>query len=173
MLFTTPLFKIPIKEENKVGIKIHSYVDDSFLTVRGSTEKKSAAKIQVIFCKLEAWIAQNGIVFDQAKFETIYFSWKMRFSNPKIILLLNGVLGIGERIIKSKEKKGLIRWLGVYFDFRLSFPDHVIKMTSKSRKATTYLSILVKFTREAEADIIWRPIHIYMLLIYTYKTPVW
>ena len=68
MLFTAPLFKILTKEEIRAGMKIRGYVDDGLLTARASKEVTSTAKIQETFAKVEAWAAQNGMVFDQAKF---------------------------------------------------------------------------------------------------------
>lgn len=64
MLFIDPLFKILTKKDKKSGIKIHGYVDDGILTARDLTEDRTAAKIQAIFCKVEAWAAENGMVFD-------------------------------------------------------------------------------------------------------------
>ena len=45
MVFIAPLFKILTKKEKKAGIKICSYVDNGFLTLRASKIVTSAAKI--------------------------------------------------------------------------------------------------------------------------------
>lgn len=66
-----------------------------------------------------------------------------------------------------------MRWLGVYFDSRLSFSDHVTKMASKGRKAAACLSMLVKTTRGAEASIMRRAVHACILPILTYGTSAW
>lgn len=66
-----------------------------------------------------------------------------------------------------------MRWLGVYFDPRLSFLDHATKMASKGRKAAASPSILVKTTRGVEADIMRREVHACILPILTYGTPAW
>lgn len=52
--------------------------------------------------------------------------------------------GVGKRVIKPTEKKGLMNWLGMYFDSRLSFFEHITKMASKSRRVVACLSMLVK-----------------------------
>ena len=46
-------------------------------------------------------------------------------------------------------------------------------MASKSRRAAACLSILVKTTRGAEADVIRKAVHACILLILTYGTPAW
>ena len=66
-----------------------------------------------------------------------------------------------------------MRWLGVYFDSRLSFSDHAAKMASKGRKAAAGLSMLVKTTRGVEAVIMRKEVHAYILQILTYGTPAW
>lgn len=126
MLFTAPLFRILTREEKKTGLSIRGYVDDGLLTCRAKDETLSTAKVQPVFSKIEAWASENGMVFDPAKFEAIHFSRKAGFPNPEIILPpLPIANGTGEpRIIKSMAKKASMRWLGVYFDSRLSFSDH-------------------------------------------------
>lgn len=76
MLFTAPLFKILTKDEKNGWDKIRGYVDDGLLTARASQEATSVAKIQGTFSAIEAWATENGMIFDQAKFEAIHFSRK-------------------------------------------------------------------------------------------------
>ena len=59
------------------------------------------------------------MVFDPVKFEGIHFSRKQNFPNPEIVLLPT-VIEERPRIIRPVAKKGSMRWLGVYFDPRLS-----------------------------------------------------
>lgn len=64
-------------------------------------------------------------------------------------------------------------WLGIYFDSRLSFSDHVAKMASKSWKAAAGLSMLVKTTRGVKAIIIQKAVNACILPILSYRTPAW
>lgn len=173
MLFTAPLFKILTKEDKNAGIKIRGYIDDGLLTTRAPKEDISANLIQATFAKVEAWAAHNGMIFDQAKFEAIHFSRKRNFPNPEIILLSNATAGVEERVIKPTSKKSSMRWLGVYFDSRLSFSDHATKMASKDRRAAAGLSMLVKTTRGVVADIMRRAVRACIIPILTYGTPAW
>ena len=115
------------------------------------------------------------MVFDPAKFEAIHFSRKAAFPNPEIILPPSpSANGTGEpRIIKAIAKKASMRWLGVYFDSRLSFSDHAEKMASKGRKAASGLSMLVRTTRGVEALIMRKAVHACILPILTYGAPAW
>ncbi len=175
MLFTAQLFKIPTKEEKKAGIKIRKYIDDELSTTRASNEVPSAAKIQETFIKIEAWAIQNGIVFDQAKFEVIYFSRKKHFPNQENVLLSATTATVEKRprILKPIQKKRSMHWLGVYFDLRLLFSNHAAKMASKSQKAATGPFMLVKKTRGVEAVIMRKEMHPCILPILTLGTSAW
>lgn len=48
------LFKIGIKKDKKAGITICGYVNNSFLTIRDLTKDRITAKIETIFCKIDA-----------------------------------------------------------------------------------------------------------------------
>ena len=74
VLFTALLFEILTQEDKNAGVKIRGYVDDGLLTLRGQKRDVGAVKIQEMFIKVKAWATENSMVFDLAKFETIYFS---------------------------------------------------------------------------------------------------
>lgn len=48
----------------------------------------NTTKIQEIFAKIKAWVTQNGMVFNQAKFEKIHFFYNKYIPNLDIISLL-------------------------------------------------------------------------------------
>lgn len=87
ILFTALLFQILTKEEKEARIKICSYVNNGFLTAKALKKSTTTTKIQETFAKIKARTTQNGMVFDQAKFEAIRFSQKKYFPNSKIVLL--------------------------------------------------------------------------------------
>lgn len=66
-----------------------------------------------------------------------------------------------------------MRWLGVYFDSRLLFKEHVAKMASKRRKAVSSLKMLVNTIHGVEPIIMRKAIHACILPILTYEAPVW
>ncbi len=115
------------------------------------------------------------MIFDPDKFEAIHFSRKKTFPNPdmKLAPLVSPRHNIPERVVRQVGKKTLMRWLGVFYDSRLSFRDHANKLASKGRQAASGLIMLVKTTRGVNADIMRREVHAYILLILTYATPAW
>ena len=66
-----------------------------------------------------------------------------------------------------------MKWLGVYFNHKLSFTDHANKMASKKQKAATGLTMLVKTTRGVNATTMQKAVHACILLILTYAAPAW
>ena len=126
MLFTTPLFKLFSNKKKEAGISIRGYVDDSLLTVRHKSVQTSVSRIALAFKKVEQWAYDNEMIFDPAKFEAIHFSQKRNLLNldiewPTPPFAQDSVI---TRIVKSTPKDSSMRWLGVYYDARLSLKCH-------------------------------------------------
>ncbi len=66
-----------------------------------------------------------------------------------------------------------MRWLGVYFDLRLSFVHYASKMATKGRQAAAGLTMLGNRTRGVDPSIMRKAVHSCILPIFTYKSPVW
>lgn len=66
-----------------------------------------------------------------------------------------------------------MRWLGVYFDTRLSFKNHAEKVASAARKAVSGLNMLGNTVRGVDVRIIRRADHACILPILTYAAPAW
>ncbi len=115
------------------------------------------------------------MIFDPDKFEAIHFSRKKVFPNPDIKLppLVSPRHDIPEPVVRPVGKKASMRWLGVFYDSRLSFKDYAKKLASKGRQAASGLKMLVKTTRGVNAAIMRREVHAYILLMLTYTEPAW
>ena len=122
-LFTAPLFKLFSLTAREPGVAIRGYVDDGLLTCRAKKEEFSATRIAAAFQKVEQWAFDNGMSFDPNKFEAIHFSRKQNFDNVNIQLppSPDAPYNAEPRIVKPTPKYSAMRWLGVYFDSRLSF----------------------------------------------------
>jgi hypothetical protein len=134
------------------------YIDDISITVTLTSFRKNVEILEREATKLYELGAQNGIQFDLAKTELIYFAKcavakcadakgtpklpnsetiqpKAKCVDTKCALkLLNGVT------IQPKE---LVRWLGVWFDSGLTFKQHVALRISQAR------SVFQRMTRLA------------------------
>ena len=96
-------------------------------------EDKSAEENNIIFKKvvksLFLWVKDNAVVFNDSKTELIYFK-KDKEIAILTVTLLNNI------IIKSFE---LIQWLKVWFNWKLTFKNHIKK---KIVSATRTLHLL-------------------------------
>ena len=115
------------------------------------------------------------MVFDPEKFEAVHFSRKRQFANPEIQLppspFQTDVLE--PRVVKPVAKNRSMRWLGVYFDPRLSFNDHAEKMASKGRRAAAGLIVLANKVQRVDTKTMHRAVHAYILPILTYAVSAW
>lgn len=129
MLFTAPLFNLFSFTAREAGVAIRKYVDDGLLTCRAKKEEFSAIKIAAAFQNVERWAFGNGMSFDPNKFEAIQFSQKRNFDNVNIQLPPSSDTphNTEPRIVKLTPRYSAMRWLGVYFDSRLSFKYYAKK----------------------------------------------
>lgn len=128
------------------------------------------------FEKVEKGAYENGLIFDPAKFEAIHFSRRRDTRNPPINLPPPPFLsdqGTTVREVQPVSKTSSMRWLGVYFDTRLSSKNHAEKMASKGRKAVPGLNMLGNTVRSVDVKVIQRAVHACILPILTYAAPVW
>ena len=65
-----------------------------------------------------------------------------------------------------------MHWLGVFYDFKLSFKDHANKLASRRQDASG-LKILVKTTRGANTATMRKEVHACILPILIYAAPAW
>ncbi len=124
------------------------------------------------FKRIEQLAYDNGMVFNPAKFETIYFSQKRNLQNLGIELLTPPFAQdlMVTQIVKPIPKGFSMRWLGVYYDARLSFKRHIEKMASKGRRAVAGLKMLGNTIQGVETEVILCEIHTYIWLILTYAS---
>ena len=115
------------------------------------------------------------MVFDSAKFEAIHLSRKRNLLNLDIELPTNPFAqdSMVTRIVKPTPKDFSMRWLGVYYDVRLSFKRHVEKMASKGRRAVAGLKMLGNTIQGVETKVICRAVHACILPILTYASSTW
>ncbi len=107
------LFLIYIRDLFRFSpIKPLSYIDDISLTVALTSVKKNVKILEREARTLYELASRKGVQFDLAKTDLIHFGTtkKMQLTLPD-----------GEKI----KPKGLVKWLGIYFDQKLNFKEHV------------------------------------------------
>ncbi|OHW94806.1 reverse transcriptase protein [Colletotrichum incanum] len=77
----------------------------------------------------QEWRASEGITFDTDKSELIHFTKRPKDGNPPIAVSL---LDRRQHIVQAVDQGVSIRWLGVHFDRRLTFKNHVRDLCAKA-----------------------------------------
>lgn len=77
------------------------------------------------------------------------------------------------RVVQPVSKTSTMRWLGVYFDTRLSFKSHAEIMASKGRRAVAGLNMLGNTMKGVDVKVIRRAVHACILPILTYAATAW
>ncbi len=175
MLFTALLLQLFHGRNKQPGLTIRGYVDDKLLTARAQKEELVAKMIESAFAKIEKWAEENGMIFDPNKFEAIHFPRKKTFPNPDIKLppLVSPRHNMPERVVRLVRKKSSMRWLGVFYDSRLSFRDYANKLASKGRQAASGLKMLVKTAQGVNVAIMHRVVHVCIFPILIYPASAW
>ena len=103
-----------------------SYIDDVACLVIGESEEQNCQKLEDITKTAFEWGGNNAVTFDDPKTELIHFHRQRHTGTEQCPVTLSNGTGI--------RPSPVVRWLGVYFDRKLSFKTHLdIKIASASR----------------------------------------
>jgi hypothetical protein len=89
------------------------------------TLEENCLILQDLADKLIQWGKENRIEFDKEKTELIHF-YKDKEDKPDLSIKLSNSLTI--------ELKSKVKWLGIWFDRKLSFKTHVEKAIAKANR---------------------------------------
>ncbi len=114
-----------------------SYIDDIALIVSSISLKKNIKILKREAAKLYGLGAENAIQFDLGKTELIHFTRAREAKTASLILPNQAVV----------EPKELVKWLGIWFDSRLIFKQHIAIRTSQARSAFQRMARLANSER--------------------------
>jgi ribonuclease HI len=101
-----------------------SYIDDFSISVTSTSARKNIKLLATIASSLFQQAAAQKVEFDSDKTELIHFS---RQKMP----ITEGIQ-LGSIFIKPKQ---LVRWLGIWFDSKLTFKEHIQKKLAAAQAA--------------------------------------
>ncbi|KAI0309158.1 hypothetical protein OF83DRAFT_1041568, partial [Amylostereum chailletii] len=138
------------------------------LAVSSSLEG-NVARLNSVFNTVVGRLRSLGLDVDADKTEFIHFTRSK--SNPANDPFINIVpLSSPARTVRSLT---VIRWLGVFFDRKLTFKDHVEKMAKCAMSTVAGLRILANTIRGlsvANARLLYKTV---VLPVLTFASPVW
>jgi len=123
LLYLSPLFK-RLHERHRFAF-CPSYVDDVAIMVSGKSEYNNVEELTRAMKTAVEWGEENAVVFDDSKSELIHFSASSK--DPTAPLMTPS----GTQLVPANE----VRWLGVYFDRKLTFRGHWQRRVTAATRA--------------------------------------
>jgi hypothetical protein len=118
-----------------------SYIDDVALVVKGNSKASNARELEKAALIAFQWAAYNAVLFDDPKTELLHFHSKRDF-----ITKYDETVTLPNQTIISPGTKGVspevVRWIGVWFDRKLTFSHHVKMKEASGKKALGALARL-------------------------------
>lgn len=145
------------------AVKFISYIDDIAMTVSSTSLKKNVKILEREAKNIYTLGSYNGIEFDLDKTELIHFTSSKESKNTHVNLPNN----------KQIRPKTLVRWLGFWFDDKLTFKQHLAIRVAQAKNAFFRMCRLANINVGLSPRAIRQ---IYMACIVSvsdYGSPVW
>src|SRR5205814_446172 len=120
ILYNSDLLEIP-KREKQLGL---GYIDNILYGVQNKTARGNTRELKQLLTKAEKWRQRHGAQFEKSKYILIHFT-----RNPPAKIEASVTIG-GTKIQPSTKGK----YLGVIFDQKLKFRDHIEQVIAKGTK---------------------------------------
>jgi ribonuclease HI/endonuclease/exonuclease/phosphatase (EEP) superfamily protein YafD len=157
MLYIAPIFQLGSPSTR------YGYADDLGLLEVSTDLQTNCNRLQNTVQEILDWGQSEGITFDPKKSELIHFtrSWKdpPPFASPQVFTV--------------QETDTSLRWLGVFFDRKMTFKHHAATMAAKAQKVATALQSLGKTTRGVPSIHLQRAVKACVLKKAYYAAETW
>ncbi|PHH92207.1 hypothetical protein CDD83_8407 [Cordyceps sp. RAO-2017] len=157
LLYTAPIYSLG-EPNSRFG-----YADDVATLICGRSLQETVALATRAASELIQWGADNGVVFDSDKTEVIHFT-RPRYEGD--------LPSVWHGPVEKKPQRDL-RWLGVWFDRKLSFRTHVEKWAAKAKKVAEFLQSLSNTRRGIPPQSTRHAVTACVLPILLYGAHVW
>lgn len=142
------------------------YIDDGNIYTSSISLDLNVAILKDSFYMISHILEGLGLTIDLSKSELIHFSRRHKETRPHIDLSYRGV---PYRIDHSDT----IKWLGVWFDSKLSFRKHVQSVTTKAHRIATGIQMLANTVRGLHQSRLRLIYNACVRSVMTYASPVW
>ena len=144
--------------------KVIAYADDIVVLVKGQSKLEIENNVNLEMLKISKWAETNKLEFNAQKSKVMYVSR----SKPKTIQQLN--IYMNNKII---DQVNSIKYLGVMFDNRLQFNEHIENVTEKCTKLIHSLSRSAKINWGLRPDVMRIIYKGAILPLLSYGAPAW
>jgi len=140
------------------------YADDIAIVAISSDIQSNCNQLQKDLQEALSWGDSVGITFDPTKSELMHFTRGREDTT---------LLGVNAGTHSISEKSGPLRWLGVYFDRKLTFKQHVQTLSSKALGVGNALKSLGKTTRGVPPHLLQQAVNACVLKKGYYGAETW
>lgn len=166
LLFLAPAIQLGAAHRKKCR---YLYADDLGLTALNNTLDENISELQDDAENIIRWGRGEGLTFDIDKTELIHFSNKNREGNPDIQL----DFGQQRSPIAATPPKQALRWLGVWFDRKLTFRAHAQHLAARANHVTVGIKALSNTIRGAPPIHMRRAVQACVVPILTFGSQTW
>ena len=157
----------PTTNEDATQVTLFMYVDDENLFVSSKSLKTNITILKTAYSRAEEWLYQAGLSPDLSKRELMHYSRRPRDPSPAIAITDRD--GLTRTIAPTKS----VRWLGVYFDRRLLFNEHVNTLASRAEAVVGRMAMLANTVRGLSQIHLRHLYRACIIPVMTYASPVW
>jgi ribonuclease HI len=147
------------------------YVDDGHLLVSSNSLETNVHMLGIAYRTCHDWFERVGLSSDIDKADLIHHTWRhadRKRELPPITLPVPNPQG---QVVKKPVP--VIRWLGGWFDERLTFDEHVRIVAGRAKRLSNGLSMLANTVRGLSQDSM-RALYLGAIApVFTYAAPVW
>ena len=145
MLFMAPL--LAKRMPNPMSRARRGYADDIALVAVSDSPSQNASALTADLGDCTTWCRDNAIPIDADKFGLIHFSRRRQTDNPPVTACLQPPV-----VIAPVDGPDTLRWLGVYYDRKLTFKQHIQTAASRGMKSAAALRLLSGISKGAPAN---------------------
>ena len=158
LIYTNQLYK----SNNHLNVRIPSYSDDIAIIAASKSVKENCNKLQNAVKSLVEWGKLHNVQFDVKKTELIHFDKSKKSMKYSVKFMNNSIL-----------LQELVKYLGVWFDRKLSFKAHVQKRIAAANRMFHSISRLANTERGLSFQA-FRKLYIACITsVADYGVPVW
>ena len=166
MLFIEPIFK---QGSFRTRRGCFGYADDICQLVASLSLEENCIALQHCIEELRQWGAREGLTFDFNKTELQHFTRGSNLSNPTCSMHTPQ----GLHIVTPPPASSATRWLGIWFDHRLSFRKHCRTLAAKAMQSAAGIRSLVNTVRGTRANLLRQATVTCVISVLCYGAEAW
>ena len=166
MLFIEPIFKQGSLSTRRGRF---GYADDICQLVASPSLEENCTALQHCTEELRQWGAREGLTFDFNKTELQHFTRANNHSNPTCSLRTSQ----GSHTVTPPPPGGATRWLGIWFDRRLSFGKHCRTLAAKAKQTAAGVRSLANTVRGTRAHLLRQATVACVISVLCYGAEAW